>query len=120
MISCICVEADIIVVCLGARQLRRSARPVRRREEHADVVLPHQAWRPHVSGHPDGPLTRLCSMLTAFMGLVRLPMMTANFEVIHVVRSLSVMHLSELWERTPGVDTTQPVVVLRNVRHKPC
>ena len=53
-------------------------------------------------------------------GRVRLPMMTANFEVLHVVRSLSVMHLSELWERTPGVDTTQPVIVLRNMRHKPC
>ena len=53
-------------------------------------------------------------------GPVRLPMMTANFEVIHVVRSLSVMHLSELWARTPGVDTTQPVIVLRNMRHKPC
>ena len=53
-------------------------------------------------------------------GRVRLPMMTANFEVLQVVRNASVMHLGELWDQIPGVLPAQPVIVLRNMRHEPC
>ena len=53
-------------------------------------------------------------------GRVRLPMMTANFEVLQVVRNASVTHLGELWDQIPGVHGPQPVIVLRNMRHEPC
>ncbi|KAK9833323.1 hypothetical protein WJX81_006455 [Elliptochloris bilobata] len=53
-------------------------------------------------------------------GPIRLPMLTANFVVVGVITSDRVRHLNQLWADAPSISSSQPVVVLQNLRDQPC